>query len=482
MTDAAILRKTMTIGEGGTALAFATLALLSIYIAANAYTPEYAFHAYLFAAASTAAVFAIVSRYYDRPTQLPPLMIAGKPNYNMGPVKFATVAAVFWGIAGFTRRPLGGARARLPDPQFRSAMALVRPHPAAAHVGGDLRIRRQRSDRHLVLRGAADLPRPSRRRHCALVRGARLQPLHRHRRHRVSARHHPIQGICRAGVVRRPVAHGGVGRLLPGFSRHDHAAQRAAHLRRQLVLSRLHSHHRGAASRQQCRDPGLAVLTEILHRLGRRAGCHGAVVVRPQRGRLLPHRRLPRDHVLLHPEAGRAADLQLPAFDHPLLVVDLPLYLGRAAPSSLHRTARLDADARHDVLDHAVDAVLGRHDQRPDDALGRVGQAAHRSRAAHAGGVGRLLRHGHVRGAVDVDEGGQLAFALHRLDHRPRAFRRARLGRLRLVRCHLLPGAVAVEPQGALFAAAGQLALLDLVDRHRALHLARCGCPASCRA
>ena len=31
-----------------------------------------------------------------------PLTVDGKPNYNMGPVKFATVAAVFWGIAGFT--------------------------------------------------------------------------------------------------------------------------------------------------------------------------------------------------------------------------------------------------------------------------------------------------------------------------------------------------------------------------------------------
>ena len=45
--------------------------------------------------------------------------------------------------------------------------------------------------------------------------------------------------------------------------------------------------------------------SEVLHRLVGRAGRHGAVVVRPQRGRLLPHRRLPRHHVLLHPEAGR---------------------------------------------------------------------------------------------------------------------------------------------------------------------------------
>ena len=47
---------------------------------------------------------------------------------------------------------------------------------------------------------------------------------------------------------------------------------------------------------------------------------------------------------------------------------------------------------------------------------------------------------------------GQLAQPLHRLDHRPRAFRRARLGRLRLLRRALLPGAVAVESQAALLA------------------------------
>src|SRR5262245_13326470 len=102
MALSTITRKSMTIGEGGSALAFAALALLSIFVAANAYTPEYAFHAYLFAAGGIAAAFAVTNRYYDRPATLPPLTIDGKPNYNMGPVKFATVAAVFWGIAGFT--------------------------------------------------------------------------------------------------------------------------------------------------------------------------------------------------------------------------------------------------------------------------------------------------------------------------------------------------------------------------------------------
>src|SRR5579885_3044660 len=101
MANALAPRKTMTLGEGGTALALAALALLSIVVAAKAYTPAYAFHAYLFAAASVAAVFAIINRYYERPAQTP-LTVAGKPNYNMGPVKFAAVIAVFWAIAAFT--------------------------------------------------------------------------------------------------------------------------------------------------------------------------------------------------------------------------------------------------------------------------------------------------------------------------------------------------------------------------------------------
>jgi cytochrome c oxidase cbb3-type subunit I len=101
MQQAVSSRKVMTFGEGGSALAFAALAFVTLIIAAKAYTPEYAFHAYLFSAASVAAVFAIVNQYYQRPQALPPLTIGGKPNYNMGPIKFATIAAMVWGIAGF---------------------------------------------------------------------------------------------------------------------------------------------------------------------------------------------------------------------------------------------------------------------------------------------------------------------------------------------------------------------------------------------
>ena len=45
-----------------------------------------------------------------------------------------------------------------------------------------------------------------------------------------------------------------------------------------------------------------------------------------------------------------------------------------------------------------------------------------------------VLRHVHVRGPDDVDQDGQRAVALHRLDGRPRALRRAGLGRVHLDR------------------------------------------------
>ena len=100
MTAPSAQPKYMTLGEGGLAAAMIALAFVSVVIAAKAYTQAYAFHAYLFAAAGTTAAFAIFNRYFERDPVFLPLEIDGKPNYNMGLVKFATIAAVFWGIAG----------------------------------------------------------------------------------------------------------------------------------------------------------------------------------------------------------------------------------------------------------------------------------------------------------------------------------------------------------------------------------------------
>ncbi|MFG1221035.1 cytochrome-c oxidase, cbb3-type subunit I [Xanthobacter autotrophicus DSM 597] len=93
--------KSMRWGEGALIGVFSLFALFSIVVAAKAYTSEYAFHAYLFAAASIASVFAIGNRYMARPAGATPQFIDGKPNYNMDVVKVGTIFAVVWGIAGF---------------------------------------------------------------------------------------------------------------------------------------------------------------------------------------------------------------------------------------------------------------------------------------------------------------------------------------------------------------------------------------------
>ena len=93
---------------------------------------------------------------------------------------------------------------------------------------------------------------------------------------------------------------------LDALPAHARAAQGAAHLRRQLVLPRLHRRRGDAPHRQQPRGAGLASAAPRATRvLVRRPGCDGAMVVRPQRRRLLPHRRLPRHDVLLPAQARR---------------------------------------------------------------------------------------------------------------------------------------------------------------------------------
>jgi cytochrome c oxidase cbb3-type subunit 1 len=93
--------KWMTHGEAGLAVFFLASAFICLIAAAKALDTAFAFHASLGAAASLAAVFAILNRYFDHRSSLPLQEINGRPNYNLGPIKFSAVMAVFWGIAGF---------------------------------------------------------------------------------------------------------------------------------------------------------------------------------------------------------------------------------------------------------------------------------------------------------------------------------------------------------------------------------------------
>ena len=93
--------KSMTHGEAGLVLAFSISAFLCLFAVAKALDTAFAFHAALASAASLWAVIAIGNRYFARPASVPPQEINGRPNYNMGPIKFSATMSVIWGIAGF---------------------------------------------------------------------------------------------------------------------------------------------------------------------------------------------------------------------------------------------------------------------------------------------------------------------------------------------------------------------------------------------
>ena len=103
----------------------------------------------------------------------------------------------------------------------------------------------------------------------------------------------------------------------------------------------------------------------------RRGRRDGAMVVRPQRGRLLPDRRLPRHDVLLRAEAGGR-----PVYSYRFSIVHfwalISIYMW-AGPHHLLYTALPDwAQSLGMVFSLILLAPLGRHDQRHDDALRRV--------------------------------------------------------------------------------------------------------------
>jgi cytochrome c oxidase cbb3-type subunit 1 len=91
----------MTVGEMIGMLIAGASVLPLILIGALTENSGYAFHAMLGAAAAAASMILIGNRCFDGTPAVPPQEIDGKPNYNMGPVKFATVASMVWGIAGF---------------------------------------------------------------------------------------------------------------------------------------------------------------------------------------------------------------------------------------------------------------------------------------------------------------------------------------------------------------------------------------------
>jgi cytochrome c oxidase cbb3-type subunit 1 len=67
-------------------------------MSAKAWDAVLAFHAGIGAVMAAAGLFLIFKFYFDR-TETAPAEIDGKPNYNYGPIKFASVAVLETSVA-----------------------------------------------------------------------------------------------------------------------------------------------------------------------------------------------------------------------------------------------------------------------------------------------------------------------------------------------------------------------------------------------
>ena len=141
----------------------------------------------------------------NRPAVMPQ-EINGKPNYQLRTHQIRQHRRGILGHRGFPGRPDHRPGAGLPDLSMGLPwinFGRLRPLHTSAVIfafGGNVLLS---TSLYVVQRTCRARTRGRAR---ALVRRSRLQPLHRHRRHGLPARHHPVQGICRAGMVCRPLA------------------------------------------------------------------------------------------------------------------------------------------------------------------------------------------------------------------------------------------------------------------------------------
>ena len=162
-TSATPTSKYMTEGEVGLGVALMVGALLCALASARAVDAPFSIHMAVFALAALAGLVTILRRYGARPAAPPRQEIDGKPNYNLGPIKFATVAAMAWGIAGFSVGCIIAFQLWAPSLNLGleyTSFGRLRPLHTSAVI---FALRRQRPDRHVLLRRAAHLPRPAAR-------------------------------------------------------------------------------------------------------------------------------------------------------------------------------------------------------------------------------------------------------------------------------------------------------------------------------
>ncbi len=143
-------------------------------------------------------------------------------------VKAGVIASMFWAVAGMTVGLLLALQLSFPHLFYFPDLPWTnfgRMRPL--HTPHDLCLRRQCPDHDVLLCRAAHLQGQAVGRFAALVCVLGLQHLHRAGGHRLSAGHHPEQGICGAGMVRRRLADHRLGLLSADLPWHFVEAQGA---------------------------------------------------------------------------------------------------------------------------------------------------------------------------------------------------------------------------------------------------------------
>ena len=371
------VKKSHTIGEIAAIAGFSGFALFAIFIATHAYTPEYAFHAWLFAGASLTAVVLVGGRYAQRDAGRPALTINGRPNYNMGPVKFSTIAAVVWGIAGLTIGVWIALQLAYPVMNFDMpwfSFGRLRPLHTSAVIfafGGNTLIATslyvvQRTSR---ARLAGDLA------PWFVVLGYNLFI--------VVAGTGYLLGITQGKEYAEPEWYADLwltvvwvvyllvflGTLMRRTEPHIYVAN-WFYLAFIVTIAVLHLINNAAIPVSIFSSKSYIAWAGVQDAMVQWWYGHNAV------GFFLTAGFLGIVYYFIPKRANR------PVYSYRLSIIHfwalIFLYIW-AGPHHLHYTALPDwaQNARHDILDHSVDALVGRHDQWRDDAVGGMGQAAH---------------------------------------------------------------------------------------------------------
>ena len=166
--------------------------VLAVVAAAYAHDSGFAAQMMILAVVALAGLWISVARAdvaRARPARI--LRMPTDPSkYDDDPVRWGVIATVFWGDGRHCSRRCSS---RCSWPSRRSTSSRIhqfRPAAAAAHLGGDLRFRRQRPDRDQLLRRPAHLPRAAGLPRPRPLRVLGLPAVHRAGRDRLSARHH----------------------------------------------------------------------------------------------------------------------------------------------------------------------------------------------------------------------------------------------------------------------------------------------------